>query len=92
MARQYATVGSPITVTATGAAVSGPCSLIGLFCNSTSSGTIILYDNTAASGQVIVGILTPTAGNYYPMPASCANGIYATVANTLNVTLFVAQG
>jgi hypothetical protein len=92
MARQYATVGSPITVTATGAAVSGPCSLIGLFCNSTSSGTIILYDNTAASGQVIVGTLTPTAGVYYLVPASCANGIYATVGNTLNVTLFVAQG
>ena len=93
MATQFATVGSPITVSASGIAWNGPGSLIGLFCNSTSSGTIILYDNTAASGQVIAGTLTPTAGTYYPMPASLANGIYATVGGSaLNVTLFVAGG
>ena len=85
------TAGSPVTVTGTGAVKTGPCVLHGIFCNSTTSGTIILYDNaSAASGQVIVGTLTPSAGTYYPVNAALANGIHATVANTLNVTLMIS--
>jgi len=82
-------VGAPLTASATGTLRSGPCVLAGLFCNSTSSGTITLYDNTSAAGQVIAAI-TPTAGVFYPLPASCAKGVHAVIANTLNVTLFIA--
>lgn len=81
--------GSPLTASATGTVRSGPCALAGIFCNSTSSGTITLYDNTSAAGQVIATI-TPTAGTFYPLPAACALGVHVVIANTLNVTLFIA--
>lgn len=82
-------VGNPKTVTATATVLSRPCALFGLFCNSTTAGTIVLYDNTSATGQIIASF-TPAANTFYPIPASCANGIHAVVNNTLNVTLFVA--
>lgn len=89
MALQQNTGGSPLTVTATGQVRTGPCALIGLFCNSTTSGTITLYDNTSAAGQVIASF-TPAANTFYSLPAVCINGVHAVVTNTLNVTLFIS--
>lgn len=89
MPLQQNTGGSPLTVTATGQVRTGPCAVIGLFCNSTTSGTITLYDNTSAAGQVIVSF-TPAANTFYAIPAVCKTGVHAVVTNTLNVTLFIS--
>ena len=74
-------------ITASGVVVNGPARLRGFYVNSTTSGTLVLYDNTAASGTVLSGTITPAAG-WNEFPVDLANGLYATVGGTLNVTFF----
>lgn len=62
--------------------------LLGIFVASTSSGTIKLWDNTAASGTVIVNTFSPTAGVFYPLPANFTTGLYITIGGTLDCTVF----
>lgn len=82
--------GAPYVVSATGVVTATNRQLLGFFCNSTSTGTIILYDSsTAGTSNPISGTITPTAGTFYRFPASLANGLYVVVANTLNVTVFL---
>lgn len=62
--------------------------LVGMYVNSTSSGTIKFWDNTSAATTVINNTITPAIG-YHPLGgASFATGLYATIANTLDVTLY----
>lgn len=89
---QFVSTGSPINKTSTGAVSVASGSLLGFFCNSTSSGTIVLSLGSTSGGTAISGTITPTAGVFYPFPAYCVGGLYATIANTLNVTLFFAAG
>lgn len=63
--------------------------ILGFFCNSTTSGTIVLSKGTASGGTAITGTITPTAGTWYNLPFVSENGLYATIANTLNVTFAV---
>jgi hypothetical protein len=87
----YSNTGAPVNMTASGAAATGSAQLIGVFCASSSSGTLKLYDNaSAASGTVVVNTFSLTAGTFYPIPASLANGLYATIGGTADVTFFIA--
>lgn len=88
-----AIAGTAINITGTGAVgkASTPSALIGFFCNSTTSGTLVLRDG-GASGTQLSGTITPSAGTFYTFPASCPNGLHATIANTLDVTFFIQQG
>lgn len=62
--------------------------LLGFFVNSTSTGTIQFYDSaTTTTTTPITGVITPAAGNYYILPVAYSNGLYAVIANTLNVTI-----
>jgi hypothetical protein len=63
--------------------------LIGFFCNSTTGGTVAFSQGTASGGTAITGTITPTAGTWYPLQVESATGIYATIANTLNITCSV---
>lgn len=80
-------VGVPLLVTATGIIVTGANSLLGFYVNSTTAGTLILYDATSAT-NAISGTITPALG-WNPFPASLINGLFATVGGTLNATFFV---
>ena len=81
-------VKSPKRVTASGTVITGPCRIAGFYVSSTSSGTLVLYDNTAASGTQISGTITPAAGLFHPFPVDVQNGLYATVGGTIDVTFF----
>lgn len=83
-----AQVGSPKVISATGTVKAIPGMLQGFFCNSTSSGTLVLRDG-GASGTAISGTITPSAGVFYPFPATFGTDLHVTIANTLNVTFFV---
>lgn len=83
-------VGSPIRVSATGTVCAQPCQLIGVLVNSTTSGTITLYDATSASGTPFVAAIAPAAGVYTPIPASLSTGLHFVEGNTIDVTFFVA--
>jgi hypothetical protein len=60
--------------------------LCGIFVNSTTSGTVKLWDNTAASGTVIVNTHTISPG-WNPMPFPFDTGLYITVANTIDYSI-----
>lgn len=60
--------------------------LTGVFVNSSTSGTLKLYDNpSAASGTVICNTFTPSLG-WNPLPVHFQLGLYATVGGTLDCT------
>ena len=82
--------GTPTNLTSTGVVSKVPGTLLGFYVNNTTSGTIVLRDGTA-SGTVISGTITPAIG-FHRYPFSFVNGLHATIANTLDVTLFVQQG
>ena len=79
--------GTATNVTATGAVCAVAARLIGFYVNSTSTGTIVIKNGTASTGAAVSGTITPAIG-YHHFPASCELGLYVTIANTLNVTLF----
>lgn len=75
-------------VSATGNVCPRPTDLLGFLCNSTTSGTIIIYDDASTGTTTpVTGTITPTAGTWYPLPASLKNGIGVVIANTLNITM-----
>ncbi len=82
--------GSAIVKSASGNVKPIACQLLGFFCNSTSSGTIILYDDASTgTTNAISGTITPSAGTFYRFPASLTAGLGVVIANTLNVTIFI---
>jgi hypothetical protein len=62
--------------------------LVGMYVNSTTSGTIKFYDNTAASGTVINNTITPAVGYHNLGEAAFSTGLYASIGGTLDVTLY----
>lgn len=89
MARTYNDSGSPENSRAETTALAG--TILGFLCNSTSSGTVALSAGTGSGGAAITGTITPVAGTWYPLPITSPTGIYATIANTLNLTFVVVQ-
>lgn len=85
--------GTPINKTSTGtvSVVSG--TLLGFYVNSTTTGTLVLKVGSAgtSSGTAISGTITPAIG-FHAFPAYCPGGCHATIASTLDVTLFFAAG
>lgn len=79
-------VGTPTNITGTGDVTTKPGSLLGFYVNSTSSGTIAFKDG-GSGGTAISGTITPAIG-FHRYPLHTSGGLYATIANTLNVTLF----
>jgi hypothetical protein len=61
--------------------------LVGMYVNSTTSGTIKFWDNTSAATTVIFETITPSVGWHDLGNVAFNVGLYATIANTLNVTL-----
>lgn len=53
----------------------GEGQLLGFYVNSTSSGTIIIYDNTVGSGTKIANTITPGIGWHW-LPVAFATGLF----------------
>lgn len=76
-------------ISSTGAVTTKPGVLLGFYVNSTSSGTLVLKDG-GSSGTAISGTITPAIG-WHTYPAGFGSGgLYATIANTLDVTFIFA--
>lgn len=67
---------------------SGAGSIKGFFVNSTTSGTIKIWDSLTASGKVIINTATLPVGYYDLFDASFDIGCYITIGATLDVTIF----
>lgn len=64
--------------------------LLGFYVNSTSSGTIRFYDSaTTTTTTAITNTITPAVG-WHPLPVAVANGVYAVIGATLDVTVVTA--
>ena len=60
--------------------------LAGFHVNSSSSGTVKLWDNASAgSGTVLINTYSPSVG-WNPCPFRFRNGLYATLGGTIDLT------
>lgn len=66
---------------ASGQVLPGRGQLLGVFCGSSTSAVIKIWDNPAATGTVVVEALGMISGTFYPIPATCANGCYITLVS-----------
>jgi hypothetical protein len=66
----------------------GPGILVGIYVNSTTAGTIKIYDSLTQAGAVVNNTITPTIG-YQPLGnAGFGIGLSVTVGGTLDATLY----
>lgn len=81
---------SYVDISASGVVANAPCILTGMFVNSSTSGTVKLYDNASAASGIVLNNTTGTlAVGYYPLGnANTTNGVYCTVGGTLDVTFY----
>ena len=77
-------------ISASAKIVGGPGKCVGVLCNSSASGTLTLYDNTAASGNKITNATPLVAGQFYPVPAQFQNGLYCALGGTADVSVFAS--
>lgn len=91
MSALVAEVGNAVNLTATGTIAPNHCQLLGFYVNSTTAGTVVIRRGAGgtSSGTAISGTITPAIG-YHKFPADCPGGAHVTIANTLDVTFFVA--
>lgn len=66
---------------------SGAGDLVGIFVASSTSCTIKLWDNTAASTTILVNTFSATAGTWYPLPFHFSTGLYVDITNTCDYTV-----
>ena len=70
------------------ALVSGtPGNLLGVFCASSSSGTLKLWDQTSAAAPVLVNTFDLVGGRWYALPFRFSTALYATIAGTADITI-----
>jgi len=61
----------------------------GIFCSSSTGGTLTLYDDLVGATPLIVNTFALTASTYYKMAdVAFGTGLYATIANTAQITVF----
>lgn len=81
-------VGNAKAISATANVKSSQGAMLGIFCSSSASGTITLYDDTATGTSVpIAAVFNVTAGNWYPLPVAFGSGLYVVVGGTAAVTV-----
>ena len=77
-------------LTASGNVKSSQGAMLGVFCSSSSSGTLQLYDDAATGTTVpITGSISLTAGQFYTLPIAFSSGLNAVVGGTADITVAV---
>lgn len=65
--------------------------LNGVFCSSSTAGTLTIYDSSTSSTSVkIVDTFNLTAGAFYPLAVTADTGLYFVIAGTAAITAFTA--
>ena len=76
-------------ITASTLILTGAGKIRGIFCASSSSGTVKVWDNTSAATIVLVNTFSVAAGTFYNLnDARVSTGIYITVGGTCDITVF----
>jgi hypothetical protein len=59
----------------------------GVFCSSSTSGTLTIYDSASSgTSTTIVGVFNLTANTFYPLPFSAVDGLYFVIGGTAAIT------
>ncbi len=66
----------------------GPGVLVGMYVNSTSSGTIKIYDAITQANRVMNNTITPAVGYHDLGNSALTTGLSVTIGGTLDVTLY----
>ncbi len=92
MALNNLNVGAYERVIASGNLKPMPGALIGVFVAAASATpTIAIYDDAATGTTTpIVGVFTPVAGQWYPLPFSFVNGLNVVISGTVDATFSFA--
>lgn len=70
-----------------------PCELKGVFCSSSTAGTLAIYDSAGTStARKIVDTFTLVAGQFYKLPFDCAEGLYLVVGGATQITAAFVRG
>jgi hypothetical protein len=78
-------------LSASGQVATGAGVLKGFYVGTSTSLTVKIWDNTAASGAVILETTAPlTAGTFHEVPAGFATGLFVTLGGTGTITVFYA--
>lgn len=77
-------------MTASGAIKTGFGKLRGMYVNSTTAGTVKLWDSLSAAGATINNTITPAIGWHELGDCSFTIGLFATIGGTLDVTFYYA--
>lgn len=81
-------VGNAVHVTASGNAQARMGAMLGVFCNSTTAGTLTFYDDSGTgTTHLIAGPITPAAGTWTPLPFAFGAGLNVVVGGTIDATL-----
>lgn len=84
MANPVTEAGSATAFTATTTIAQPGLKLLGVFCSTTSSGTLAISDG--ATNKVVA--FAPTAATFYPLPIEVSTSLVLTVTGTLAATAF----
>lgn len=77
-------------LTASGQIKAGFGRLVGMYVNSTSGGTVKLWNSLSATGDVMNNTITPAVGYHKLGNAAFTTGCYATLGGTIDVTFYYA--
>lgn len=82
-------VGAYKRITASGNVKPSSGALIGIFvANAAATPTITIYDDAATGTTTpLVGVFTPVAGMWYPLPFQCVNGLNIVISGTVDATV-----
>jgi hypothetical protein len=79
--------GSYKNMSASALVVTGPGTIMGIFCASSSSGTCKVWDNTSGATTVLVNTFNLLGGQFYPMGFDFHTGLYITIDGTADITV-----
>lgn len=66
----------------------GAAMLGGVFCSSSTSGTLTIYDDASTGTTTkMVDTFTLVAGQYFPLPFSATNGLNFVIGGTASITV-----
>lgn len=77
-------------LTVSGAVKTTSGRLVGMYVNSTTAGTVKLWDSLSAAGAVINNTITPAIGYHALGNVSFTIGLFATIGGALDVTFYYA--
>lgn len=84
-------VGGYKQISATANVSALPANLLGVFCSSSTAGTLTVYDDAATGTSTkAVDTVSLTAGTWYPLPIGMSKGIYVVLGGTASVTVVFA--